>query len=479
MARIYVSYRRGLGPKIGGLVDRLSAELRVEPEELVVGPQEGLTTEALQRELVDCVLMLVVIDPAWLPMIFRAATAGEPPSQIVRDEIKTAAELSVSLVSVLLPGAERPLLSDLPVEAQIVATSPFVRIGEGRESNLSWRFRRLRHDWRAAQSNEKMGRGVLSESTRRRILLYGEQPPQARLDPNPRTAPAFALPPVAREDETESGRTDDVVCSVFAPASVARSGPFLIQVFAHVEADRQRVTDLAASYDASASPRGSTSLDPGFVRGAQLTFALTLKGAEVDEPAVQSLRWLGLPRSVQFSASVLEGYRGGSIIGTVTVSDHGAPIGHLKFVVSLAREEDDQLTPGPAVGAWHRYRHAFISYASGDRAEVLKRVQMLDRVSIDFFQDLLSLEPGERWEKALYKEIDRADVFFLFWSTAAKNSEWVLKEIRYAIDRHAGDDTAPPEIIPVPIEGPPLVSPPPELKDLHFNDKFLYFIAGS
>ena len=111
--------------------------------------------------------------------------------------------------------------------------------------------------------------------------------------------------------------------------------------------------------------------------------------------------------------------------------------------------------------------------------EVLKRVQMLERVKIDFFQDVLSLEPGERWAKALYKNIDRSDVFLLFWSSNAKKSKWVLREVRYAMNLHGGDDLAPPEIVPVLIEGPPPVAPPPELKDLHFNDKFLYFIAGS
>ena len=42
----------------------------------------------------------------------------------------------------------------------------------------------------------------------------------------------------------------------------------------------------------------------------------------------------------------------------------------------------------------------------------------------------------------------------------------------------AGDDGAPPEIIPVPIEGPPPVAPPPELAHLHFNDRLLYFMAA-
>jgi hypothetical protein len=80
---------------------------------------------------------------------------------------------------------------------------------------------------------------------------------------------------------------------------------------------------------------------------------------------------------------------------------------------------------------------------------------------------------------ALDRKIDESDVFFLFWSTAAKQSEWVIKEVRYAIERRSGDDLGPPEIDPVIIEGPPPVAPPPELKDLHFNDRFLYFIAGS
>jgi hypothetical protein len=128
--------------------------------------------------------------------------------------------------------------------------------------------------------------------------------------------------------------------------------------------------------------------------------------------------------------------------------------------------------------SWVRYRYAFISYASQDRTEVLKRVQMLDRTGVDYFQDLLSLDPGERWKRTLYRKIDDSDVFFLFWSTAAKQSEWVMKEVRYAIERRGGNEFAPPEIVPVIIEGPPPV-PPAELRDLHFNDKFLYFIAGA
>jgi hypothetical protein len=123
-----------------------------------------------------------------------------------------------------------------------------------------------------------------------------------------------------------------------------------------------------------------------------------------------------------------------------------------------------------------RYRRAFISYASSDRNEVLKRAQMLEGAGIEFFQDLLTLKPGQRWERELYREIDRCDVFYLFWSTAAKKSTWVIKEVHYALDRRRGHEDAPPAIVPVIIEGPPPVPPPPELAHLHFNDRMIYFM---
>ena len=102
---------------------------------------------------------------------------------------------------------------------------------------------------------------------------------------------------------------------------------------------------------------------------------------------------------------------------------------------------------------------------------------MLELAGTEFFQDLLSLEPGERWERALYREIDKSDVFYLFWSSAAKQSEWVMKEVDYAIKRKGNDDFAPPAIVPVIIEGPPPVAPPPELAHLHFNHHIIYFMV--
>ena len=48
------------------------------------------------------------------------------------------------------------------------------------------------------------------------------------------------------------------------------------------------------------------------------------------------------------------------------------------------------------------------------------RVQILPMFGVRTFRDVLDLEPGERWEKSLYRHIDESDIVLLFWSNAAK-----------------------------------------------------------
>ena len=125
-------------------------------------------------------------------------------------------------------------------------------------------------------------------------------------------------------------------------------------------------------------------------------------------------------------------------------------------------------------GEAHRYQHAFVSYASQDRPEVLQKVQMLQAVGIKFFQDILSLEPGDQWLSIIFKQIDESDVFLLFWSSNAKKSEWVRKEWQYALKREEKEF-----IRPVIIEGPPFPEPPAELAHIHFADKIRFFVQSN
>ena len=102
---------------------------------------------------------------------------------------------------------------------------------------------------------------------------------------------------------------------------------------------------------------------------------------------------------------------------------------------------------------------------------------MLTTLGIQFFQDVLDLQPGQRWSSELQRHIEECDLFLLFWSRAARDSEWVLREADYALERQGRDAEGLPAIIPVIVEGPPVIPPPERLAHLHFNDRLLYFMT--
>jgi hypothetical protein len=309
------------------------------------------------------------------------------------------------------------------------------------------------------------------------------KPEKPRVQPapaKPGRPRAVKLPPdLARASPqrvAESPTAGDLVdATVFAPPSIPVGCMGMIQVFAHTPEQAVAARRLARKFDDEAERRGFKSLEMEIARGTSLTFHLQLPGLAVDEPT-QSLVWHGEPASVQFVVPVPAKLEPQTVIGTVSVAQAGVPLGHVKFKLQVAAIDAPRTSPTPAGEAACRYRKAFVSYASQDRAEVLKRVQMLARLKISYFQDVMDLEPGVRWEQALYRYIDDCDLFLLFWSAAARDSQWVLKELRYALSRKGSDDLAPPEILPIPIEGPPTVLPPAELSHLHFGDYLLYFM---
>jgi hypothetical protein len=152
----------------------------------------------------------------------------------------------------------------------------------------------------------------------------------------------------------------------------------------------------------------------------------------------------------------------------------GAPIGRIRVKISRVRLRASDLRPG----AEHLrpYRQASLSYSSADRTEVLKRAQSLRAAGIKVFQDVLSLDPGDRWRRKIFKYIDETDLFLLCWSRAARDSVWVLKETRYALRRQRKSGS--PDVVPVILEGPPPITPPRWLSHLHFNDPICYFLAA-
>lgn len=111
-------------------------------------------------------------------------------------------------------------------------------------------------------------------------------------------------------------------------------------------------------------------------------------------------------------------------------------------------------------------RTAFASYASADRARVLDRVASVRLATeLDVFLDCLQLRAGDRYEDVLLEQIRQRDLFLLFWSKAASESEWVRVELDTALDAK-GEDCL--QLHPL---GSFADAPVPErLRHLHFGD---------
>jgi hypothetical protein len=259
---------------------------------------------------------------------------------------------------------------------------------------------------------------------------------------------------------------DVVDCTVFAPRTAPPGESISVQVFVHMPHLLSEAFALATTIDPRTAMRGISTLEAELETGARVQIRLEVPGASVEGEA--SLRWHGRTQGRSFSVVLPAGAAGRQFNAKALFFLDRTPIGWVGFVLTCAPGSDSEDLV-PQGNRSRRYRYAFISYASEDRSEVEKRLQTLRALRIDYFHDILSLEPGDRWERRLYEEIDRCDLFILFWSRAAGRSEWVAKEIDRALGRRRSTVDELPDISPIALESLKLAPPPAALAEYHFH----------
>lgn len=294
-----------------------------------------------------------------------------------------------------------------------------------------------------------------------------------------------AAPVAAPEHSARPGlatAVEDVDCSVFAPPSVRPGHRFLIQVYLHTIEQAARVETLAATLDAGAALRGTQTLQIPLPRDAVVSIMVEGRGLDVGEPE-QQLRWTGRPAAATFDAFVPFHVSAGDVLPVVRVAVGGNPVGRIVFPVGIDLPvPNDELLPAPRPtltrSSARRYSHAFLSYATPDRAEVLKRAQAFQAAGLAYFQDVVSLNPGERYADVILENIDRSDLFVVFWSKAASQSAWVTREIDRALDAQRRSPEGLPDISPIVLDHAGQAPLPAQIAHLHVNDVINYVIAA-
>jgi TIR domain len=258
---------------------------------------------------------------------------------------------------------------------------------------------------------------------------------------------------------------DWVRCSVFGPPAAPPGQKILIQVFLHLSEQADAAWQEARIMDPSAALKGRQSLEAAIKRGARVDISLAADTLEVDEP-VQSVIWWGEPTYRQFELTIPPGSNGRNFHPKVRLSVDGQPVGRISFSISA---DGSAVSPQSTSLGDHAgpYQYVFLSYADEDRREVAASARLMDILKHAFFLDKVSLRSGDRWEEKLYDNIDRCDLFLLFWSSYAQNSYWVMREVDYAFGRQSRDPNGDPDIVPVKLQED--VELPPRFADRHFD----------
>jgi hypothetical protein len=282
------------------------------------------------------------------------------------------------------------------------------------------------------------------------------------------------LPDFQKRPDVPAAASGQIDVAAFAPPAVAPGDDFYIQVVLLSPEQLADAKVLAEGLEPGSELLRSVSLKVPLNRGDQVRITLEGRGAEIQE-AQQTFTWQGYVAHIAFATRLPARFGQREYKPLIRVFLNGAPVGiiELKIKAILSGLATDV---APVTERAWRFDNVFLSYASDDRVSVLEMAKVLKALKINFFQDTLSLEPGQRWEKEIYKQIAVCDAFFLFWSSHAKKSEWVMREALLALQYQKESREGLPHFMPIIVEGPPIAAPPRELADIHFSDPIQHII---
>jgi hypothetical protein len=148
--------------------------------------------------------------------------------------------------------------------------------------------------------------------------------------------------------------------------------------------------------------------------------------------------------------------------GLLTFSVEGIIVADVPLSIYVG--EKLSAASGQANAVAKAYQAIFCSYSHQDQQIVARAERAYKALGLDYLRDVLSLKSGQDWSDELLNLINSADIFQLFWSHAAAESDHVRSEWEHALQVAGWKANF---IRPVYWEDPK-PSIPAELKHLHF-----------
>ena len=268
---------------------------------------------------------------------------------------------------------------------------------------------------------------------------------------------------------------EPVLLGVAAPRAIAAGSHFTARFAAYVAAAKPAAQEHLQSLG-DADDRMVLDIPPDRAArwrvGAPVSVRLTGEHTTIT-PAERQFEWNGRENLAAFAVAVDNAAPASGIQLCFHVFLGPVQIAFVPLSVAIGATPEDSPAPRLEVRA---PASAFASYSSKDAQAVARSLSTLTRwaPTLDIFQDCLDLktEPTP-FKDQLAKEIAAREVFLLFWSRHASASEWVRWEFERAKEKPGLN-----AILPMPLEDPAIVPPPPGFDDKHLRDRFMIAAYG-
>ena len=151
------------------------------------------------------------------------------------------------------------------------------------------------------------------------------------------------------------------------------------------------------------------------------------------DPPQARINWHGPWQRADFSMTATGERTGHVIEGSIACYVGPILIASLHLPVKVPPQGGSEEQQEPTIQTARPYQAIFASYSHEDTALVEAMEKAYKALGMDYLRDVMSLKAGQDWSAELLGMIERADIFQLFWSTAACQSKYVEKEWRHAL----------------------------------------------
>lgn len=239
---------------------------------------------------------------------------------------------------------------------------------------------------------------------------------------------------------------------------ISLDAPAVLAEVAAAAADR-----LAGRLDKFRAARSQRSA--GLARGAKLRLIPVAPGFQFN-PSQLDVTWQEDVQQHEFRMRAESAKPGQSVNGAVQVYQGMVLRGEVPISIFVGQAAAHLDSPDAYARAMARaYRRIFASYSHRDTAVVESCETAARTMGDQFLRDVSLLQAGVEWDPRLIQAINDADVFQLFWSKRAAQSQFVEREWQHALKLLP---SRPNFIRPV-YWSNPLYPTPSELNSLHFQ----------